>query len=209
MKAIELAEIEENAETIVGDIGQEAVSVYAFLASEFSRATIVDNRVFQFTYRSFYRLDNAGLTQQFKAKYFRLLEDGRNSQAPNLELLTRELYAYANLKGQRSLQFSFVTKLANTVNREYPIYDAEVARVFGFRAPYHYKPFDVRLSEYLGFYRSVQEQYAEILRDGSLTRARALFHQMYDSDSHVVPEIKVLDFIFWSAGKLSRDSEDT
>jgi hypothetical protein len=33
--------------------------------------------VFQFTFRSFYRLDNAGLTPEFKSKYFALLEESR------------------------------------------------------------------------------------------------------------------------------------
>ena len=75
---------------------------------------------------AFYRLDNAGLTPEFKSKYFMLLEESRNLPEVYLRNLVKELYAIPNLKGQQSLQFSFVTKLANTVNRQYPIYDSEV-----------------------------------------------------------------------------------
>lgn len=127
-------EIEENAEPIVRAIRHEAVSVYAFLADEFSQGSIASNYVFQFLYRSYYRLDNAGLTVDFKSRYFNLLEDCRNSTSVDLEHLARELYQYPTLRGRQSLQFSFVTKLANTVNNAYPIYDAEVARVFSVQA---------------------------------------------------------------------------
>jgi len=208
MKATELTEIEENPETIVRGIGAEAVSVYTFLAREFGKGSVVTNHVFQFLYRSFYRLDNAGLTPQFKSRYFVLLDECRDSPSIALEHLTRELYEHANLKGQQSLQFSFVTKLANTANREYPIYDAEIARVFGFRTPYNYKPFENRLSEYMTFYEGLRKLYGGILRDNKLAKARALFHKIYRTSPQVVPEVKVLDFIFWSAGKLSREAEE-
>lgn len=54
MKA-ELTEIENSAEPIVREIGREAADVYVLLAKEFSKGSIIDNRVFQFAYRSFYR----------------------------------------------------------------------------------------------------------------------------------------------------------
>lgn len=208
MNTAELTEIEQNAETIVRGIGDEAVDVYRFLAHEFQKGSVAGNHVFQFLYRSFYRLDNAGLTPQFKSRYFTLLDECRASPSISLEHLTRELHNFANLKGQRSLQFSFVTKLVNTANGEYPIYDAEVARVFGFRTPYNYKPFESRLREYMTFYASLRKLYGGILRENQLDRARALFHKIYNTNPQMVPEVKVLDFIFWSAGKLSREADE-
>jgi hypothetical protein len=114
MSLPDLSDIEGNADSIVREIGREAVDVYGFLADEFARGSVVGNYVFQFTYRSFYRLDNAGLTPEFKSKYFALLEESRNVREIDLRRLVEELYAIPNRKGQRSLQFSFVTKLANT-----------------------------------------------------------------------------------------------
>jgi|SRR5271155_3815043 hypothetical protein len=199
----DLSDIEGNADSIVRAIGREAVDVYGFLADEFARGSVVGNYVFQFTYRSFYRLDNAGLTPEFKSKYFALLEESRNIREIDLRRLVEELYAIPNRKGQQSLQFSFVTKLANTANRQYPIYDGEVASVFGFRVPDNHGTFDLRLEKYMIFYAKVRDIYSEILNGNLLQEPRRTFRQIYAAPSERIPDIKVLDFIFWSAGKLS------
>ena len=203
MQPPDLTDIHGNADSIVRAIGREAVDVYGFLADEFARGSVVGNYVFQFMYRSFYRLDNAGLTPEFKSKYFALLEESRNLRELDLRRLVEELYAIPNRKGQRSLQFSFVTKLANTSNRLYPIYDGEVAKVFGFRAPDSCGTFDVRLEKYMIFYATVRDIYSEILDGNLLQEPRRTFRQIYAAPPERIPDIKVLDFIFWSAGKLS------
>ncbi len=199
----DLSDIEGNADSIVRAIGREAIDVYVFLADEFARGSVVGNSVFQFIYRCFYRLDNAGLTPKFKSKYFALLEESRNLPEIDLRRLVEELHAIPNRKGQQSLQFSFVTKLANTANRLYPIYDREVAKVFGFRAPDNYRMFDVRLERYLIFYAELRDIYAEILNENLLEEPRRIFRQIYAAPPERIPDIKVLDFIFWSAGKLA------
>lgn len=203
MPPSDLSDIETNAEKIVRAIGREPVEVYRFLADEFGRGSVSENYVFQFTYRSFYRLDSAGLTPEFKREYFESLEQARNLFEIDLPGLTRKLFANPNRKGQSSLQFSFVSKLANTANPQYPIYDREIAAVFGFRAPYNYKTFDVRLEEYMAFYNRLRGIYAEILNGGLLQGPRQTFRDIYAAPPERIPEVKVLDFIFWSAGKLS------
>jgi hypothetical protein len=200
---LDLSQIEENAESLVRGIGREAVEVFGFLSDEFARGPVVGNHLFQFLYRSFYRLDNAGLTTEFKSRYFLLLEESRNLSEVDLASLVKELYSIPNLKGQQSLQFSFVTKLANTVNRQYPIYDSEVGKVFGFRAPANNKVFEARLNEYLTFYAKLRVAYSEILTKNLLQEPRRIFRQIYAAPPGRISDVKVLDFIFWSAGKLS------
>lgn len=202
MPLSDLSDIEANAERIVREIRPEAVAVYAFLSAEFARGSVAENYVFQFTYRSFYRLDNAGLKPEFKSKYFVLLEQSRTRPEVDLRTLARELHDIPDWKGHQSLQFSFVTKLAHTVNRQNPIYDAEIARVFRFRAPYNKKTFDVRLDKYMTFYDKLRDIYAEILTANLLERPRRMFRQIYSAPPERIPDTKVLDFIFWSAGKL-------
>lgn len=175
----DLSDIETNSEEIVGAIGRESVEVYRFLSDEFARGPVLENCVFQFAYRSFYRLDNAGLTPDFKREYFVLLEEARGLREVDLPGLTRKLFAIPNRKGHASLQFSFVSKLANTVNSQYPIYDAEVASVFSFRAPYNYKTFDVRLTEYMAFYNKLRGIYAEIIGRDILQKPRQMFRDIY------------------------------
>lgn len=200
----DLKNLVKRAKPIVEAIGRESVDVYLFLADEFARGPITQNYVFQFAYRSFYRLDNAGLTNEFKSTYFALLENHRTSSEVDLSALAKELYGIPNRKGQPSLQFSFVTKLANTINPHYPVYDAEVANVFGFRTPYNYKAFDMRLNEYLAFHQELRQYYQELIARDLLREPCRLFREMYAPSSERVPIVKVLDFVFWSAGKLSK-----
>lgn len=202
MPLLNFSHIEANAETAVLAIGQEAVDVYTFLAEQFARGPILNNYVYQFIYRSFYRLDNAGLTSEFKSQYFALLERSRDLDDVDLERLTKELYEAPNRKGQQSLQFSFVTKLANTVNFQYPIYDGAVAKVFDFQSPQPNKSFEVRFEQYRAFYADLRDTYTEILKHNLLEQPRRIFRHIYSAPVERIPDIKVLDFIFWSAGKL-------
>ena len=63
--------INNNAQAIVNNISHESIDVYNFLRTQFDITNVAENYLFQFVYRSFYRLDNAGLTAQFKTEYFR------------------------------------------------------------------------------------------------------------------------------------------
>lgn len=198
------SDIETNAEKIVQLIGNESVDVYRFLSNRFREKDPKEDKVFQFIFRSFYRLDNAGLTDEFKTKFFELLSIAKAEQQIDIPKIVLSLFDIPNRKGQASLQFSFVTKLAATVESTSPIYDAEVASIFGFRAPYNYKPFEQRLSEYTRFYTELRSLYQTIIDQDCLREARAMFRARYQCSESDVPETKVLDFIFWSAGKLSR-----
>jgi hypothetical protein len=197
-----LGVIDANADRIVHAIGSESVDVFSFLAANFMAGSVVSNTVFQFVFRPFYRLDGAGLSAEFKSRYFQLLEGARGLCMIDLHQVVTELYGFPNRKGQRSLQFSFATKLAHTANAEYPIYSSEVARVFGFRAPGNWIPFNDRLERYMGLYGRLRELYAEVLEQNLLVTPRRLFRAVYDAPQERIPQIKVLDFIFWSAGKL-------
>ena len=80
-----------------------------------------------------------------------------------------------------------------------------MASVFGFRAPYTYRVFEQRLADYLAFYAELAELYRSVIAADSLAAARRLFRAQYRVSETEVPEHKVLDFIFWSAGKLSKE----
>lgn len=193
--------LNEKAKLIVENLNHESIDVYIFLTDEFKKGDILKNYVFRFVYRSFYRLDNAGLTDDFKDKYFEYLEDHRENRDIQIEAIARELFKLPNRKGQNSLQFSFVTKLANTINHEFPIYDLEIAKMYSFKAPYTNKPFDVRLSEYMKFYNLLTESYKNILAKNTLEKVFDEFHIKFKNNG-AIPDIKILDFIMWSAGKL-------
>ncbi len=89
----------------INKLSIESFDVYRFLNKEFKNTEgITKNNLFQFVFRSLHILDNAVLTPEFKTR-----------------------------KDLNSIQFSFVTKFANIIDNQYPIYDSEVIKLFNFK----------------------------------------------------------------------------
>ena len=195
-----------NAPSIVRGVERESLDVYLFISDQFRKGSITQNHLFQFVYRSFYRLDNAGLTPQFKAEYFKIMEEFRNANYLDLATLSKQLYEIPNRKNLKTLQFSFVTKLANTICADYPIYDSEVAKVFSFRPPVSdgKKAMDYRLAILLKFYNELRNYYHDLFNGDSCASIFACYKEIYpDYDFSRIPRLKLLDFFFWSAGKIN------
>lgn len=193
--------IEVNAESIVRAVGRESVDVYRFLIQRYRECEPREDAVYQFVFRSFYRLDNAGLTPQFKSHFFELLSEAKASGQTDLESIVFQLREFVNRKGQSTLQFSFATKMAASVDSRIPVFDSKIGSVFGFRTPSSYKKFEERLRDYIEFHSQLCSLYERILEENQLKQAREMFRSLYQCDASEVPEVKVLDFIFWTTGK--------
>ena len=191
--------IENNSTEIIENIDQESVNVYNFLKTEFKKSNVNENYLFQFVFRSFYRIDNAGLTPEFKKEYFKILEQNRNEKQLDFEKVLRRLYSFPNRKGQNTLQFSFATKMFNTIDDIMPIYDSEVAKMFSMSRPYQ-SEFEIKLDKYLDQLDKIQNSYEQIINQNLLPKTIGLFDQVFKDNK--LSEMKKLDFIFWSAGKI-------
>ncbi|MEL3961886.1 hypothetical protein MKZ01_11455 [Lysinibacillus endophyticus] len=170
--------INENSGGIIDILEEESVAVYVFLYNEFLKGDVTLNPVFQFMYRSFYRLDNAGLTSEFKTAYFELMQQYRNKDNINPKEIIEELYKYKRRKGDHSIQFSFTTKLINMIDPTYPIYDSEVARVFQF-STYHLKDNAKKIARYLDQQNTIVQTYNKIIEENLLAQSLAVFHNKY------------------------------
>ena len=69
-------------------------------------------------------------------------------------------------------------------------------------SPQPNKSFEVRFEQYMVFYADLRDTYTEILKHNLLEEPRRIFRHIYSAPLERIPDIKVLDFIFWSAGKL-------
>ena len=191
--------IDDNSKSIIANIDQESIDVYNFIKDEYSATNVVDNLLFQFVFRSFYRLDNAGLTPEFKKEYFAIMQEYRNEAELDFKDVLSRLYAFPNRRGYNTVQFSFVTKLFNTIDGSIPIYDSEVAKMFSMTRPYN-KEFEVKLTKYLIQLDRIKEGYRYIRDNDLLKDAIFLFDEVFTK--HNLSDMKRLDFIFWSAGKV-------
>lgn len=194
----------ENKEAIIENLDEESLAAYTFIKSEWDKGDVTRNPLFQFVFRSFYRIDNAGLTKEFKKKYFEIMESKRGSSQPfSMEAVCKDLYEIKRHKGDNSLQFSFVTKMANTIFEDMPIYDSEVASMYGFKPPTTEKDLDKKLEKLMGFYDMLTTDYQEKVNDVELNAVFDLFDTRFGDRQ--MPVYKKLDFIVWSAGKLYKN----
>jgi hypothetical protein len=198
--------VEQRATEILEQLDPESIAVYLFLCNRFASDDHdpATDKLFQFVFRSFYKVDNAGLTPEFKKRFFELLSAARSAGTADVSTIVTDLWRIPNLQEKNSIQFSFATKLAATICSKNPIYDSEVASVFGFRRPDYKKPFGKRLDEYLVFYSRLQTTYEQVLDEDVLNPIRTRFRAQFGCSEEEVSEHKALDFIFWAAGRYQR-----
>ena len=192
--------IDNNTQAIIGNISNESIDVYNFLKAQFDSSNVIENYLFQFVYRSFYRLDNAGLTTQFKTEYFNIMQQYRQLDNFDFANILQRLFEIVNHQRQNTFQFSFVTKMQNTIKNNKPIYDNEVAKVFSFKRPRQGANFNDKLDFFLNQLLLINQTYTTIIDNNSLQNIINLFDNKFQQNN--LGQIKKLDFIFWSAGKL-------
>ena len=118
-----------------------------------------DHREFQVRFARYYRLNNGGLTEAFKRRYFQLLFTSRpcGEEDPYTPLLLT-LYRFPRRKGDHSLQASFVSKLVAIHDESRPLYDVHVRNFFGM-APPAVGSIEFRIAGFVENLRRIQEEY--------------------------------------------------
>lgn len=187
----------EKQEQIFTNIKPESISVYLFIKNEYKKGNAINNTLFQFVFRSYYRLDNAGLGDDIKDHYFKLLSKKQN----NLDLILSELYEIPTLRKLKTIQFSFATKLLHTINENNPIFDSEVSRVIHKRVVGSTK--HKKIESCLEIYDCLKEIYFNVLKDKKIEKVILKFRKKFKVNKEKMSDMKVLDFIVWSLGKLS------
>lgn len=191
--------IEENSTEIIDNIDIESIEVYEFLQEQFNSSNVEENHLFQFVFRSYYRLDGAALSAEFKHAFFEILEENKENDKLEFLPVLKRLYAFENPKAANAVQFSFVSKLIHTINNKRAIYDNEVVKIFSLAKPVQ-QDFDLKVENYLNQFGSIERQYKEIVLAKLLPQTMAAFDEKFAD--HGLSDYKKLDFIFGSAGKL-------
>ena len=172
--------ISEHSNRIIQNISIESINIYEYLCKEYCKSDISKNSIFQFVFRSYYGLDNAGLSYEFKETYFELLEESKTIQV-DFKNIAERLHKIKNIKQKDSLQISFTSKLVHTVQNDFPIYDSKVANLLGFS----YIPATIEVSKridgYLNQIESLKELYNIIANEKMIIEK---FKQIMPNESY-------------------------
>ena len=200
MKTTEITTIiEQNAQQIISNIDVESIKYYTLLKSEFDKSDVSENKKFQSAFRVFYGLDNVGFNEEFKRKYFKLLENYRNYSDLDVVKVFKDLYLIKNFMDKDSILFSFASKIICTIDDSIPIFDKEVCDIFSFTEPIDVD-FAMATDILLDQLEIIQTHFNEIINRNLLPVTLRLFEEKFKG--YNLSLIKKLDFIFWSFGKL-------
>ncbi len=186
---------------ILENIKQESIDVYLSLKNEYKKGNINKNYLFQFVFKSYYRLDQAGLGDNLKIKYFELLF----KKESNLSNILEELYKIKTERNLRAIHFSFSTKLLHTIDNNNPIYDSEIAYILNKKVKGKTKK--QKIKSCLKIYKEIKDLYQELLKDKKIEQLIKKFKQKFSLKNNEISNIKVLDFIIWSLGKLMKKNK--
>ena len=196
-----IKEIDEKQDDILSKLNFEDIAVYSFLKNEYAKENVLNNLVFQFVFRSYYGLGNAGLSDEIKSRFFELLAQKQT----NLELILSELYEIPTLKGKNTIQFSFATKLLHAINNDKPIYDRNVGEIIDKQVEDSSYSKDERIRSCIEIYNFLEKLYLNMLHDERITNIILKFRSKFKVDDEKISDTKVLDFIMWSLGKLKTE----
>ena len=192
-----IQQIDEKQKDILSNLEFESIEVYSFIQTKYAQGNIQKNFVFQFVFRRFYGMDNAGLSDDMKKCFFELLA----KKETDLKTILSELYEIPRKKGDKSMQFSFATKLLHTIDNDKPIYDTEIGSLT-YSKPKHSDDKDTTIRSYINLYNNLESLNAELLKNDKIQKVISEFRLQFDVDKEKVSDVKALDFIMWSLGKI-------
>ena len=190
-----IKEIDEEQDGILSRLTFESIAVYSFLKNEYAKENILNNLVFQFVFISYYKLDNAGLSDEIKRCFFELLAQKQT----NLELILSKLYEIPTLKGVNTIQFSFATKLLHTIDNDKPLFDSNVEKSTNIKLRGSDK--DTKIRSRIEAYDSLEKLYAKLKEDDKTKKLISKFRLKFKVNDEKIFDTKVLDFIMWSLGR--------
>jgi len=193
-----IQQIDKRQDEILSNLDSESIAVYSFIKTEYARGDIQKNYVFQFVFRRFYGLDNAGLSDEMKTHFFELFAEKQT----NIGIILSDLYEIPRIDKKKSMQFSFATKLLHTIDNSKPIYDTEIGSLT-YSKP---KPSDknTQIQNYIELYNNLERLDAELLKDEKIQRVISEFRLIFHVDREKISDVKALDFIMWSLGKINK-----
>lgn len=184
------------------------VDKYIFLKTKFSEDCNTENDTeFENTYKTFYVMRTAGLTDIYFKEYFKLLNT-RNFDNQNklTDFLTR-MDGILTRQKHNSIQLSFATKALHTINNDLPIYDVHVGNFFQLKNPNDTKlSIQNRITTRQKIYNELITKFNNLLSLDETKKYLGEIRSMLNI-TDVINDTKLLDFIIWLYGSATKHAK--
>lgn len=181
---------------IIEQIGNTHVGDYDWLLDNLGKKNVSIDLDYKRRYRRFWAMNAALLPDDFLDVYFKYLEDNKNNQNVNLKEVCEYLYEFpTDKKDNKSLQFSFATKLVHMVTPNMPIYDRMIKDFYFLPGLQIKSNFQRRLLHYILIYDFLKEEYQRILDGNYLQEAIQTFRNQLKPKTF--SDEKIIDSLIW------------
>jgi hypothetical protein len=152
-------------------------------------------RRFRSLFASYYRLNGARLSAEFKRTYFDILFNWR----PEKQTHSYRSVLLALHKASGRLHASFASKLVAVRDESSPLFDSHVSKFFGLSAP-SVGPIQFRITRFIINLETIRREYDGWAKDDRFTRITdILFLRIPDlAECH---SSRVCDYLVWQAVK--------
>jgi hypothetical protein len=196
--------LNRHIEPLLASIAREGgLDQYKYLIDTFRRTDTTTDVEFQRTFRLYWQMGAARLSDEFCEAYFGCLEEFKPNDRADVKRIAIRLYnVAANRQGERKLHFSFSTKMAHMLQPDTPVYDSLVAQFYFLSE--EGTTFDEKLKNRLGSYEFLVAEYQRVLNEGFLEPSITAFRKRFAfTDSFT--DTKIIDTLIWRfAAMLSR-----
>lgn len=194
--------INKNSGNLLDLIDIENIRSWCRLRNQLKETSILEDSDYQERYRKFFGIGGVGMNKAFIQRYFELLEESKEIEEFDFRRVTLELLRDQNRRKLSLSQFAGVSKMANLINQDYPIYDNYVSDLFDFDKPTSTRMDNrERLNVYLGQYQQQVDIYTQMLNEGlihdTLTVFKILLRKYHNEEfpEYRVPDMKKIDFL--------------
>lgn len=181
-------------------VKREDVTRYLALKQMLSQRQPGFREEFRKEFTNFYGLNAGGVTETFKDRYFDILlgatvETGEDPYTPIL----RDLYEIPRRKGDKALQYSFVSKLVAMRDETRPLFDRYVSEFFGISAPMS-GSVDFRIAGFATNMEWLRQTYGCWSED---ERFQMIWHTLVEVHPGLAAcaAARVADFLIYSVGR--------
>jgi len=195
-------EIWENRDRILSNLKKKDIDEYRYLKEKFESSGGSSDPEFQARFKKFYRLNFVGLSNKWKDRFFELL----SAKCDDLKCILLELYGIRRLDGKCSVQCVFATKLVHTVNNDEPIYDSMVGEVLNRKVEGSNR--DEKVDSCVEIHNFLMEKYRELINNSKVKEVISEFRSKFGVKREDVSDVKALDFIIWSLGKIKQNLKE-
>jgi hypothetical protein len=173
------------------------IDPYLLLLRMFDEGSVVNNERFKSTYRKYWQLNAARVSDSYCKHYFQVMENHRYSGNKSIKDVVSVLYNVpSNLKGIKTIQFSFATKLLHTIDNTLPMYDSLVADFYFCPQIKPYWKYAKKLSTYLQIYDFLLREQKRILDNHFLSESIGKVRGHFKLPREYTDQ-KIIDTLLW------------